>query len=124
MLLTQDSLEPDAATLTCFTTRGKVDYEATNDLLVIRGRLWKVLQTGLFGPISHALLEAAGLTATDCRFAAGLERARLRNPGLLPGMDAVTRARKIAKGAATPWRALGAAWTGCRPVDDPRRGAR
>ena len=59
MLLTQDSLEPDAATLTCFTTRDKVDYEATNDLLVIRGRLWKVLQTGLFGPISHVLLEAA-----------------------------------------------------------------
>ena len=96
-VLTQDSLEPDAATLTCFTARGKVDYEATNDLLVLRGRLWKVLQTGLLGPISHALIEAAGLTAKDCRFAAGLERARLRDPGLLPGMDAATRARKIAK---------------------------
>ena len=117
MVLTQDSLEPDAATLTCFTTRGKVDYEATNDLLVLRGRLWKVLQTGLFGPISHALLEAAGLTAKDCRFAAGLERARLRNPGLLPGMDAATRARKIAKvlpPRGVPWAPPGRAaalWT-------------
>ena len=117
MLLTQDSLEPDAATLTCFTARGKVDYEATNDLLVMRGRLWKVLQTGLLGPISHTLLEAAGLTAKDCRFAAGLERARLRNPGLLPGMDAVTRARKIAKvlpPRGLPWAPPGRAaalWT-------------
>ena len=116
-VLTQDSLEPDAATLTCFTVRGKVDYEAANDLLVLRGRLWKVLQTGLLGPISQALIEAAGLTAKECRFAAGLERARLRNPGLLPGMDAATRARKIASvlpARGVPWAPPGRAaalWT-------------
>jgi putative DNA primase/helicase len=117
MVLTQDSLEPDAATLTCFTVRGKVDYEATNDLIVLRGRLWKVLQTGLLGPISHALLEAAELTAKDCRFAAGLERARLRDPGLLPGMDAAMRARRIANvlpARGVPWAPPGRAaalWT-------------
>jgi putative DNA primase/helicase len=63
------------------------------------------------------VLEAAGLTAKDCRFAAGLERARLRDPGLLPGMDAATRARKIAKVLpvrGVPWAPPGRAaalWT-------------
>lgn len=116
-VLTEDSLEPDAATLTCFTRRGKVDYEATNDLLALRGKLWKALQTGLLGPISHALLQAVALSAKDCRFAAGLERARLRNPGLLPGMDAAMRASRIAKvlpAHGVPWAPPGRAallWT-------------
>lgn len=129
MVLTQDSLEPDAATLTCFTARGKVDYEATNDLLVLRGRLWKVLQTGLLGPISHTLLQAAGLTAKDCRFAAGLERARLRDPGLLPGMDAAMRARRIARvlpARGVPWAPPGRAaalWTSLAEAIDNQHDA-
>ena len=47
------------------------------------------------GPLSINALRATGLTAEESWRAAGLEHRRLRNPGLLPGMDPGERRRRI-----------------------------
>ena len=112
LFLTQDSLEPDVATLSCHDRRGRVDYEATNDLLVARAKLWKVLCLASPGPLGHGVLTASGLSAQECRHAAGLERARLRDPHLLPGMDANTRRKRMARvlpPQGAPWAPPGRA---------------
>lgn len=114
VLLTEDSIEPDIASLTCYDLRGRIDYEATNDLLVARTKLQKALNACHREPLSHGLLVACGLTAKECRHAAGLERTRLRDPKLLPGMDAATRASKIKKVLpphGIPWAPPGRAAT-------------
>lgn len=112
--LTLDGLAPDTPYLTCYDRAENIDWDASNDLSVLRGRLWRVLDSGVVGPIPHALLVAAGLSPEDCRTAATLERRRLRDPGLRPGMDAATRGRKIAKVLppfGAPWAPPGRAAT-------------
>ena len=49
------------------------------------------------GPLAHGLLRSVGLTAEECRNAARLERRRLRDPGLLPGMGPAERRTQIDK---------------------------
>jgi putative DNA primase/helicase len=112
--LTLDGLAPDAEYLTCHDRKGAIDWEASNDLSVLRGRLWRVLDSGIVGPIPHALLVAAGLSPDDCRTAATLERRRARDPGILPGMDATTRRRRVEKVLppfGAPWAPPGRAAT-------------
>lgn len=94
-VLTQDGLEPGRTSVTCYQHDGMVDVEATADLTAARHRLWKALQVAEPGPLKHGLLTSVGLTAEECRAAASLERRRLRNPGLLPGMGEVQRRRLI-----------------------------
>jgi len=106
-VLTQDGLEPGKTSTTCHKGDGTVDIEATADLTAARHRLWKALQVAEPGPLKHGLLSAVGLSAEECRAAASLERRRLRNPGLLPGMGAVQRRHKI-DGVLPPY---GAPWS-------------
>ncbi|WP_333669069.1 hypothetical protein [Elioraea tepidiphila] len=95
-LLTLDGLRPHLGTVLCWTARNREDWDATADLHAVRETLWKVLATAPNGPLSVEALRAAGLTPTICRDAAGNEHRRLRNPGLLPGMDPAERRRRIA----------------------------
>ncbi|MDN2579003.1 toprim domain-containing protein [Aquibium sp. ELW1220] len=85
--LTQDGLEPGRASLVCYTSQGKIDPEATAKLVAARDRLFKALQVTEPGQLRAGLLEAVGLTPEDCRKAATLERRRMRDAGLLPGMS-------------------------------------
>ena len=122
-VLTQDGLEPGKASVTCYRSRGRIDVAATADLIAARHKLWKALQVTEPGPLSHGLLRSVGLTAEECRNAARLERRRLRDPGLLPGMGPAERRKRIEK-VLPPYRpAVGAA----RPLRDavahPGRGA-
>src|SRR5690606_38862185 len=86
-LLSQDGLAPGRGSLVCYGVTGRMDVEATADLVAIRARLWKALQVAEPGPLRHGLLDAVGLTPEDCRHAATLERCRLRDAGLLPGLS-------------------------------------
>lgn len=95
-LLTLDGLRPHLGTVLCWTPRNTEDWDATSDLYAAREKLWSVLVTAANGPLSVEALRAAGLTPTICRDAAGNEHRRLRNPGLLPGMDPAERRRRIA----------------------------
>ncbi len=94
-VLTQDGLEPGIASVTCYTSRGRTDVAATADLIAAREKLRKVLQVTETGPIAHGLLRSVGLNAEECRAAARLERRRLRDPGLLPGMGRTERRKRI-----------------------------
>jgi putative DNA primase/helicase len=80
----------------CWTPRNTENWDATSDLYAAREKLTGVLVTAPNGPLSVAALRAAGLTPTICREAAANEHRRLRNPGLLPGMDPAERRRRIA----------------------------
>jgi putative DNA primase/helicase len=95
-LLTLDGLRPHLGTVLCWNARDQEDWGATGDLYAVREKLWKVLATAPNGPLSVAALRVAGLTPRICRDAAGYEHRRLRNPGLLPGMDPAERRRRIA----------------------------
>ena len=95
-LLTLDGLRPHLGTVLCWTARNKENWEATADLHAAREKLWKVLASAPNGPLSVVALRTAGLTPQICRDAAGHEHRRLRNPGLLPGMDRAERRRRIA----------------------------
>jgi putative DNA primase/helicase len=95
--LTQDGLEPGRTSLACYGAKGKIDLAATADLVAARSRLLKALQVCEPGPLRHGLLEAVGLTPEDCRTAATLERRRMRDAGLLPGMSPVERRKRIEK---------------------------
>ena len=96
-VLTQDGLEPGRTSLTCYGAKGRIDEQATADLVAARDRLWKALQVSEPGPLRLGLLQAVGLTAEDCRNAASLERRRMRDAGLLPGMSSVERRKRIEK---------------------------
>jgi putative DNA primase/helicase len=96
-VLTQDGLEPGTASVTCHGSKGRSDMAATADLIAARHKLHKALQVTEPGPLAHGLLQSVGLTAEECRNAARLERRRLRDPGLLPGMGPVERRRRIEK---------------------------
>jgi len=96
-VLTQDGLEPGKASVTCYGSKGRIDMTATADLIATRDKLRKALQLTEPGPLAHGLLQSVGLTAEECRTAARLERRRLRDPRLLPGMGPVERRRRIEK---------------------------
>lgn len=104
--LTQDGLEPGRTSLTCYTGKGKMDVGATADLIAARERLCKALRVTEPGPLRLGLLEAVGLTPDDCRHAATLERRRMRDAGLRPGMSPVERRKRIEAvlpQAGEPW---------------------
>ncbi len=93
--ITIDSLDPYEKELRCYDHKGQYDYPHTQFLITYRLKLWEVLQSTKAGPLRYADLKATGLTPQNCRDAASFERARLRNPGLLPGMTPKERARKL-----------------------------
>ena len=93
--LTQDGLEPGQTSVVCYGAKGKIDVGATADLVAARTRLCKALRVTEPGPLRLGLLEAVGLTPDDCRHAATLERRRLRDAGLRPGMSPVERRKRI-----------------------------
>jgi putative DNA primase/helicase len=93
--LTQDGLEPGRTSLTCYNGKGKMDVGATADLIAARERLCKALRVTEPGPLRLGLLEAVGLTPEDCRHAATLERRRMRDAGLRPGMSPVERRKRV-----------------------------
>jgi putative DNA primase/helicase len=97
MVITLDGLRPTLATVQCYGSNNRERIDDTADLAAYRGRLWRVLADAQNGPVSVAALRSTELTPEMCRTAAGLEHRRLRNPGLLPGMDPTERARRIAK---------------------------
>jgi putative DNA primase/helicase len=104
--LTQDGLEPGRTSLTCYNGKGKMDVGATADLVAARERLCKALRVTEPGPLRVGLLEAIGLTPDDCRHAATLERRRMRDAGLRPGMSPVERRKRIESvlpQAGEPW---------------------
>ena len=104
--LTQDGLEPGRTSLSCYTGKGKMDVGATADLIAARERLCKALRVMKPGPLRLGLLEAVGLTPEDCRHAATLERRRMRDAGLRPGMSPVERRKRIEAvlpPAGEPW---------------------
>ncbi|MGC9371443.1 MAG: toprim domain-containing protein [Paracoccaceae bacterium] len=104
--LTQDGLEPGRTSLTCYNGKGKMDVSATADLIAARERLCKALRVTEPGPLRLGLLEAVGLTPDDCRHAATLERRRMRDAGLRPGMSPVERRKRIEAvlpQAGEPW---------------------
>jgi len=104
--LTQDGLEPGRTSLTCYNGKGKMDVGATADLIAARERLCKALRVTEPGPLRLGLLEAVGLTPDDCRHAATLERRRMRDAGLRPGMSPVERRKRIEAvlpPAGEPW---------------------
>ena len=95
-LLTLDGLRPHLGTVLCWNARNQEDWDATGDLYAAREKLFKVLATAPNAPLSVAALRATGLTPQICRDGAAYEHRRLRNPGLLPGMDPAERRRRIA----------------------------
>jgi|AntAceMinimDraft_11_1070367.scaffolds.fasta_scaffold02944_3 putative DNA primase/helicase len=104
--LTQDGLEPGRTSLVCYTGKGKMDVGATADLVDARSRLCKALRVTEPGPLRLGLLEAVGLTSDDCRHAATLERRRMRDAGLLPGMSPAERRKRmeaVLPHASEPW---------------------
>jgi putative DNA primase/helicase len=104
--LTQDGLEPGRTSVTCYNGKGKMDVGATADLIAARERLCKALRVTEPGPLRLGLLEAVGLTPDDCRHAATLERRRMRDAGLRPGMSPVERRKRIEAvlpPAGEPW---------------------
>jgi putative DNA primase/helicase len=109
--LTQDGLEPGRSSLVCYGAKGKMDVGATADLVAARERLCKALRVTEPGPLRVGLLEAVGLTADDCRNAATLERRRMRDAGLLPGMSPAERRKRmeaVLPPGSEPWAPPGA----------------
>lgn len=104
--LTLDGLEPGRSALACYTHKNKLNVQATADLVAARMKLWKALHVSEPGILRHGLLAATGLTVEECHAAASLERRRLRNAGLLPGMTSAERLSRILKimpPEGTPW---------------------
>ena len=95
--LTQDGLEPGAPRSPATGSKGRMDVRRDRR----PGRRPRPALQGAAvtepGPLVYGLLEAVGLTAEECRNAATLERRRLRDPGLLPGMGPVERRKRIEK---------------------------
>ncbi|MFZ3585219.1 bifunctional DNA primase/polymerase, partial [Loktanella sp. DJP18] len=95
---------------------GRGPTGAMADLVAIRGKVASALVMNGPGPVTRSSLQAAGVTAAECRHAAQLERWRLQDTGLVPGMPAALRARSFAIAAANArilqlaalWQALAA----------------
>jgi putative DNA primase/helicase len=99
-------LEPGRTSLVCYGAKGKMDVGATADLIAARERLCKALRVTEPSPLRLGLLEAVGLTPDDCRHAATLERRRMRDAGLHPGMSPAERRKRIEAvppPAGEPW---------------------
>ena len=95
--LTLDGLEPVRSSPACYDSKNKLHIANTADLVATRMKLWKALHVSEPGVLRHGLLAATGLTVEECQVAAALERRRLRDAGLLPGMDPAERRARIAK---------------------------
>lgn len=95
--LTLDGLEPVRSSPACYDSKNKLHIANTADLVATRMKLWKALHVSEPGVLRHGLLAATGLTVEECQIAAALERRRLRDAGLLPGMDPAERRARIAK---------------------------
>jgi len=95
--LTLDGLEPVRSSPACYDGKNKLHIANTADLVASRMKLWKALHVSDPGVLRHGLLAATGLTVEECRTAAGLERRRMRDAGLLPGMDPAERRARITK---------------------------
>ncbi len=95
--LTLDGLEPVRSSPACYDGKNKLRIANTADLVASRMKLWKALHVSEPGVLRHGLLAATGLTVEECRTAAGLEHRRLRDAGLLPGMDPAERRARITK---------------------------
>ncbi|CAA7621914.1 conserved hypothetical protein [Magnetospirillum sp. SS-4] len=114
-VLSLDGLSP--AGVLCYDVLNRPDWDVTADLVEARRKLHCMLTTHDKGMITVAALRASGLSAKTCRIASGLERRRLRNPGLLPGMNAgqrMDRIHKVLPPADEPWAPPGRAaalWT-------------
>ncbi|MGM0583280.1 MAG: hypothetical protein ACQEUZ_01320 [Pseudomonadota bacterium] len=65
------------------------------DLSDLRARASRALSDMQAAPVRSAPLKAEGLDAESCRAAAGIERKRLADPGLYPGMSATARGPAI-----------------------------
>jgi putative DNA primase/helicase len=93
--ITIDSLDPHDVDLRCYDHKNAYDYPETQFLIEHRLKLWKVLERTRQGPLRLTDLRAAMLTSAICRDAAKLERGRLRDPEILPGMSAEERAKRL-----------------------------
>ena len=121
--LTLDGLEPVRSSPACYTRKNKLNIEGTADLVAARMKLWKALHVSEPGVLRHGLLAATGLTVEECRKAAALEHRRLRNAGLLPGMDGGRTPCPDREDHAAGWHSLGAAGPLCHALAHSRRGA-
>ncbi|WP_272011129.1 bifunctional DNA primase/polymerase [Roseovarius sp. ZX-A-9] len=81
---------------------GRGPVGAMADLMVFRGKVAAALVANGPGPVSRTALQEADLTVDDCQRAAQLERWRLRDAKLYPGMPTAERrnAFRIAAGNA------------------------
>ena len=85
---------------------------AMADLADARQKACRALQPLDPGPVTRAALVGAGLDEGRCRAAAHLERRRIENPGLVPGLGGKARARAIAISRQNERiRALASIWT-------------
>lgn len=105
--------EPIAGMGTDRIGRGPVGAMA--DLMAFRSQVVGALTANGPGPVGRANLRKAGLSAEACRCAAGLERWRLSEPGLVPGAASGARTQAIRIAAdnaritllASLWEAMG-----------------
>lgn len=74
---------------------GRGPVGAMADLMAFRSRVVRALTMNGPGPVSRSSLLDAGLTAEACQHASGLERWRLSDPGLVPGVMGEARERAI-----------------------------
>lgn len=115
--ITVDSLDPYDADLRCYDYRNAYDYPETQFLIEHRLKLWDALQRTREGALRLTDLRAARLTPAICRDAAKLERGRLRDPDILPGMTSDERARRLnavmprRQGSWTPPGRAAAMWS-------------
>lgn len=115
--ITVDSLDPYDADLRCYDYRNAYDYPETQFLIEHRLKLWDALQHTREGALRLTDLQAARLTPAICRDAAKLERGRLRDPDILPGMTSDERARRLnavmprRQGSWTPPGRAAAMWS-------------
>ncbi|WP_245866856.1 bifunctional DNA primase/polymerase [Oceaniglobus roseus] len=79
---------------------GRGPVGAMADLVVWRTRLAAALAANGPGPVSRSALVGAGLSAETCRDAAGLERWRLQDTGLAPGLKGNARQAALSMAVA------------------------
>lgn len=88
---------------------------AMADLMAFRSRVARALTANGAGPVLRATLLEAGLTVEECQHAASLERWRLQDTGLVPGVSGPIRQEALRIAAinaridvlAKIWQALG-----------------
>lgn len=74
---------------------GRGPVGAMADLVTFRGRLTSALLSNGPWPVKRSALSNAGLSADDCRDAARLERWRLQDTGLSPGISGSERRKAV-----------------------------